>query len=108
MRALAGHRAFDPRNPNKLRALYGAFSRQNHRRFHSADGSGYQLLGETVLAVDGRNPAMAAALAQPLTRWRRFAGERGRRMRGALSDLAARSSLSRDLYEVVTKSLDQS
>src|SRR5690606_28110307 len=56
IRALSRHAAFDPRNPNKLRALYGVFSRQNHRRFHEGDGSGYALLGDTVLELDERNP----------------------------------------------------
>jgi aminopeptidase N len=104
-RALARHRAFDARNPNKLRALYGAFSRQNHRNFHAPDGSGYAFLAEAVAELDARNPSMAAALATPLTRWRRYEPERARRMRESLERLAAASSLSPDLYEVVTKSL---
>ena len=102
---LTRHRAFDSRNPNKLRAVYGAFARQNHRNFHAVDGSGYRFLGDAVAEVDRRNPAMAASLAGPLTRWRRFQGERAQSMRGVLERLAAEKSLSRDLYEVVTKSL---
>ncbi|HEX7036916.1 MAG TPA: aminopeptidase N [Pseudomonadales bacterium] len=105
VRALAGHPAFDALNPNKLRALYGAFSRQNHRRFHAADGAGYRLLGDVVRAVDARNPSMAANLATPLTRWRRFAGGRGPAMRQVLERLAGEERLSKDLYEVVEKSL---
>lgn len=110
IRALARHPAFDARNPNKLRALYGAFSRQNHRRFHATDGSGYRLLCEAVREVDARNPSMAAALAQPLTRWRRFDPLRSRLMRAELEELSRAAALSRDLYEVVSKSLvdDQS
>ena len=103
--ALAAHRAFDPRNPNKLRALYGVFSRQNHRGFHGADGAGYRFLGDAVLAVDERNPSMAANLAMPLTRWRRFDPRRRALMRGVLEGLAGSERLSRDLFEVVTKSL---
>jgi len=102
---LARHQAFDGRNPNKLRALYGAFSRQNQRNFHALDGSGYELLAETVREVDTRNPSMAASLATPLTRWRRFDTERARRMRVVLEGLAGEKALSRDLYEVVSKSL---
>jgi aminopeptidase N len=103
--ALARHPAFDARNPNKLRALFGAFSRLNHRRFHARDGSGYALLGDTVLDVDQRNPSMAANLAMPLTRWRRFDAKRGRLMREVLSQMSGVERLSKDLYEVVTKSL---
>jgi aminopeptidase N len=103
--ALTRHADFDARNPNKLRAVYGAFARQNHRNFHAADGSGYDLLGDAVADIDGRNPAIAARLAMPLTRWRRVAGARSERMRGVLEQLRDTPSLSRDLYEVVTKSL---
>jgi aminopeptidase N len=105
VRTLAGHRAFDARNPNKLRALYGAFARQNHRGFHAVDGSGYRVLGDAVAEIDGRNPSMASNLAKPLTRWNRYSGERSRSMRAVLERLAAAERLSPDLYEVVTKSL---
>jgi aminopeptidase N len=105
VRALVRHEAFDPRNPNKLRALYGAFSRQNHRNFHARDGSGYEFLGETVLELDQQNPSMAANLAVPLTRWRRYDRQRGQLMRGVLTRMAGEERLSKDLYEVLTKSL---
>jgi aminopeptidase N len=104
-RALAGHAAFDARNPNKLRSLYGAFALRNHRNFHASDGSGYRFLAEAVADVDGRNPSMAASLAKPLTRWRRLDPERARSMRAVLEHLATGEGLSPDLYEVVTKSL---
>jgi len=103
--ALERHPAFDRRNPNKLRALYGAFSQQNARNFHALDGSGYRLLAERIAEVDGANPQMAAGLAKALTRWRRFDAARQRLMVGELEGLLARDGLSRDLYEVVSKSL---
>ncbi|MEQ8861065.1 MAG: aminopeptidase N [Pseudomonadales bacterium] len=105
VRALTEHAAFDGRNPNKLRAVHGAFSRQNHRRFHALDGSGYEFLAASVLDVDRRNPSMAASLAMPLTRWRRFDSARGTLMRRSLERMAEEPKLSRDLYEVVSKSL---
>jgi aminopeptidase N len=105
VRALAAHAAFDPGNPNKLRALYGTFTRQNPRRFHERDGSGYRLLADVVAELDGRNPAMASALAKPLTRWRRMDAARAEHMRRALESIAGVEGLSRDVYEVVTKSL---
>ncbi len=105
VRGLAAHRAFDERNPNKLRALYGGFSRQNHGNFHARDGSGYAFLGEAVRRIDPRNPSMAANLAMPLTRWRRYDPERSRLMRQELERIAAEETLSPDVFEVVTKSL---
>jgi len=103
--ALEGHGAFDRRNPNKLRALYGAFSQQNARNFHALDGSGYRLLADRIADVDGANPQMAAGLAKPLTRWRRYDATRQRLMVAELERLVARDDLSRDLFEVVSKSL---
>jgi aminopeptidase N len=105
VRALAAHPAFNALNPNKLRALYGSFARLNHRRFHALDGSGYQLLADAVSEIDARNPSMAANLATPLTRWRRYDPPRAVAMRRALERIAAGERLSPDLYEVAAKGL---
>ena len=105
IRHLAQHEAFELKNPNKARALYSAFSQQNLRNFHAADGSGYELLGEAVLALDAINPQVASRLAKPLTRWRRFEGGRPASMQAVLRMIAANGTLSPDLYEVVTKGL---
>jgi aminopeptidase N len=40
-RALMGHEKFSLTNPNRVRALIGAFAVGNPLRFHAADGSGY-------------------------------------------------------------------
>lgn len=102
---LARHEAFDIRNPNKVRALYGAFCQQNLRNFHAADGSGYRLMGDLVLELDPINPQVASRLAKPLTRWRRFAGVRPGRMKAVLQQIADRPGLSPDVYEVAVKGL---
>ena len=49
-------------------------------------------------------PQMAAALAKPLTRWRRIAG-REEMMRDRLLQLQELPGLSPDVFEVVSKSL---
>ena len=59
VRALMKHPAFDIKNPNRVRALIGAFS-ANHLRFHDADGSGYRLVGEVIRTLDPINPQVAA------------------------------------------------
>jgi dipeptidyl aminopeptidase/acylaminoacyl peptidase len=104
-RALTTHPAFDARNPNKLRAVYGAFAQFNLRNFHAPDGRGYKFLGDAVLRLDRTNPQIAARLATPLTRWRRYDRTRQLAMRAVLEDMAASEGLSKDLYEVVSKSL---
>ena len=104
VRGLMAHEAYDRRNPNKIRAVVGTFANANAVSFHRADGAGYALLGEVVEELNERNPQIAARLLTPLTRWRRYpAGSAA--MRSELERLAALPSLSRDVYEVVSKSL---
>ena len=103
VQALECHAAFDIENPNKVRALFGAFA-ANTRNFHAADGGGYAFFGERVAQLDAINPQVAARMATPLTRWQRFDPERRRLMRSALERLAE-GQLSPELREVVSKSL---
>ncbi len=105
LKTLAAHPAFDLTNPNKVRALFSVFAGSNPRNFHAADGSGYHYIGDRVLELDGINPQMAAALAKPLTRWRRYTPQRGAMMQAVLQRIAGARKLSTDLYEIVTKSL---
>ncbi len=101
---LMSHPAFSLRNPNKVRSLIGAFCSANPVNFHRADGAGYELLAEVVTDLNKLNPQIASRLLTPLTRWRRY-GERSEQMRNTLERLAALPNLSKDVYEVVTKSL---
>jgi aminopeptidase N len=99
------HPAYDPSNPNKIRALIGTFANANAVSFHREDGAGYRLLGSVIEELNERNPQIASRLLTPLTRWRNYPVG-GDTMRGELERLAALPSLSRDVYEVVSKSLD--
>jgi len=101
---LLQHPAFDSRNPNKLRALVGAFCSANPVNFHRADGAGYRFLADQIEELDARNPQIAARLLTPLTKWRNYRG-REQLMRAQLQRLADRPSVSRDLYEVLDKAL---
>lgn len=102
---LTAHPAFDIRNPNRVRALLGAFSQSNPVGFHRADGAGYRLLADYVMELNIMNPQMAARLILPLTRWRRFDSTRATGMFGQLERIGNAPKLSKDLQEVVTKSL---
>ena len=106
VRALMTHPAFDWRNPNKLRALIGAFAGANPIAFHREDGAGYRLMGEVVERLQASNPQVAARMLAPMTRWRRYAvGQEA--MRGELERLAAIDPLPKDVFEVVTKALGE-
>ena len=105
VRKLEDHPGFDPNNPNKLRSLYGAFARQNSRNFHAADGAGYEFLTDVIAGLDAKNPQMAARLLTPLTQWRKFDVARQQLMKAGLERLEAKAGLSKDVFEVVSKSL---
>ncbi|HLF97364.1 MAG TPA: aminopeptidase N [Methylococcaceae bacterium] len=105
VRTLAAHPAFDLKNPNRLRALVGAFCQNNPVHFHALDGSGYRLLAEHVTALNTLNPQIAARLLSPLSQWRRYDEARRTLMTGELRRIMQISDIARDVYEVASKSL---
>ncbi|GLU40611.1 aminopeptidase N [Pseudomonas sp. NBRC 100443] len=105
VQALMGHPAFTLKNPNKIRALIGAFANQNLVNFHRADGAGYRFLADQVITLNALNPQIASRLLAPLTRWRKYAPARQALMRAELERILASGELSSDVYEVVSKSL---
>jgi aminopeptidase N len=104
VRELMSHPDFQLRNPNKVRSLVGALCSANPINFHREDGAGYALLTDVVSELNSLNPQIASRLLTPLTRWRRY-GERAPQMRRALETIAALPDISKDVYEVVNKSL---
>jgi aminopeptidase N len=105
VRLLMEHAAFDWRNPNKLRALISAFAGANPIAFHRADGAGYRLLGDVIVKIQATNPQIAARMLAPLTRWRRYAVGQDL-MRAILEEIAAIDPLPKDIFEVVSRSLN--
>ena len=102
--ALRSHPDFNAGNPNRLRSLIGAFG-VNQVRFHAIGGEGYRFLADEVIGIGRTNPGAAARLAVPLGRWKRFDATRAGLMRAELERIAAEPKLSRDVFEIVSKSL---
>ena len=102
---LLEHEAFDIKNPNKVRAVIGAFAGQSLVNFHAKNGSGYQLLADQIIVLNQLNPQMAARLLAPLTKWRRYIPQQGELMKQQLQRIMAEDALSKDVFEVVSKSL---
>lgn len=102
---LMQHPAFTLKNPNKVRALIGAFANQNLVNFHRADGAGYRFLADQVIVLNKLNPQIASRLLAPLTRWRKYDAGRQGLMKAELERILASGELSSDVYEVVSKSL---
>ncbi|RRV05532.1 aminopeptidase N [Pseudomonas sp. v388] len=105
VKALMQHPAFNIKNPNKVRALIGAFAGQNLINFHAADGSGYRFLADLVIELNGFNPQIASRQLAPLTRWRKYDSARQALMKAELERILASGNLSADVFEVVSKSL---
>ncbi|MGV7093871.1 aminopeptidase N [Siccibacter turicensis] len=105
VRALLNHRSFTFGNPNRVRALIGAFASSNPAAFHAADGSGYQFMVEMLSELNSRNPQVASRLIEPLIRLKRYDEKRQALMRAALEQLKALPNLSGDLYEKISKAL---
>ena len=105
VRQLMQHPAFEVKNPNKVRAVIGGFANRNFTQFHSPDGSGFEFVAEQVIALDKLNPQVAARLVTPITRWKKYAAPLDGKMQRALQSVMDSGQLSRDLYEVVSKSM---
>lgn len=103
---LSRHGDFTLQNPNRVRALYGAFA-ANQWAFHHKSGEGYRMLTNLILALDPINPQTAARMVPPLGRWRRFDPARGALMQAELRRVLAAPGLSRDVTEQVVKSLPE-
>jgi len=101
---LAEHPDFTLTNPNRLRALVGAFA-ANQRAFHRSSGRGYRFLASMILAADKLNPQIAARLVPPLGRWRRFDDASAELMQAELQRIVGTEGLSKDVFEQASKSL---
>ncbi len=102
IRRLQRHPAFSLKNPNKVRALLNVFCTANLAEFHRADGAGYALWVEQVLALDRTNPQVAARLARALDRHDRFVPALRDAMRAALAEVAA-AAQSPNVKEIVDR-----
>jgi aminopeptidase N len=102
---LLGHPAFRITNPNRVRALIGAFANGNPLGFHAETGAGYLFMAERIIELDRINPQIAARMAGCFNRWRRFPEKNQALMRAQLERIGKCEGLSRDLYEVVSRSL---
>ncbi|MBX6329381.1 MAG: aminopeptidase N [Pseudolabrys sp.] len=105
VRALTSHPAFSFANPNRVRALIGTFAQGNATQFNRADGAGYDFVAECVLALDARNPQLAARLATAFRSWRTLENGRRAKARAALERMRAAPALSRDLSDIVERAL---
>jgi aminopeptidase N len=105
VQALMQHPAFDMKTPNRVRSLIGAFSQANPLHFHAQNGEGYRFLADQVLALNTLNPQIASRMVTGLAQWRRYDAARQGLMKQQLQRIVATEHLSKDVYEIASKSL---
>jgi aminopeptidase N len=105
VRQLMNHPDFNLKNPNRARSVIFSFCSANPAGFHRSDAAGYVFWSERVLELDAINPQVAARLARALDRWKKLAEPYRSAAREAIARVAAKSDLSADVREVVTRAL---
>ena len=104
VKKLLDNPSFSIKNPNRVRALIGAFCSGNHVRFHEKSGAGYSFLANMIVRLNGINPQIAARLVTPLINWKKYDEARQQLMKNELARIASIKDLSRDVFEIVNKS----
>ncbi len=107
VKALTTHPAFSFANPNRVRALVHAFALGNQKEFNRPDGAGYAFIVDTVLALDPKNPQLAARLLSALKSWRVLEPGRRALAQAALQRVADASSLSPDVSDITRRALTE-
>ena len=102
---LLQHPEFSLENPNRVRALIGAFCHSNQLRFNAADGSGYRFFADQVLALDKINAQVASRLLTAMDQWRRFEPATRFHTKAALTRIVSAPGLSPNVYEIAIKTL---
>lgn len=103
--ALKQHKDFTMNNPNRMRALIGGFVMGARRQFHAVDGSGYNFLGQCVAELDKLNPQTAARMCGLFAQWAMYTQDRQVLMKQQLQRISTLPGVSKDVYEVASKSL---
>nr|WP_315196870.1 aminopeptidase N [uncultured Aquabacterium sp.] len=105
VKQLMQHPDFTLRTPNRARSLLMALCQSNPAAFHRADAAGYVFWADRVIEIDGINPQLAARLARAMDHWRRLAEPYRTAAQEALKRVAARTELSDDVREIITRAL---
>lgn len=105
VKALMAHPAFSLGNPNRVRALIGAFAHSNPTQFNRADGAGHAFIADVVLELDGKNAQVASRLLSAFRSWRQLEPVRRASAEAALRRVANTEGLSADVADIAIRSL---
>jgi aminopeptidase N len=107
VKGLTTHPAFSFTNPNRIRSLIGAFAQANPTQFSRPDGAGYDFIVETVLALDARNPQVAARLLSAFKSWRALEPVRREKAQASLRRVVKTEGLSADVQDIGRRALGE-
>lgn len=102
VKGLINHPVFDYKNPNKVRAVIGAFS-GNLGAFNRADGEGYRFFAGQCALIDKLNPHLSARLLTAFSKYRKFDATRQSAAREVMTNLLAIDDLSTNARETVER-----
>ena len=105
VKRLTQHPSFSFANPNRVRAVIGAFAQGNLTQFNRADGAGYRFIADNILALDSKNPQVSARMATAFRTWRMLEAGRRAQAEASLRRIQATPNLSRDLSDIVERAL---
>jgi len=102
--ALQNDEVYDEKVPNLVRSLIGVFAR-NYKHFHSKDGYGYKFVADKVVEIDAINPQMASGLCAAFKIYDKLNEINKMMMKVELNRVISTQSLSKNVYEIVSKIL---
>ncbi|MEM7619008.1 MAG: aminopeptidase N [Pseudomonadota bacterium] len=108
VKELKKHPKFSIKNPNKVRALLGAFTQANTKHFNRPDGQAYDFIAQIILEIDRFNPQVAARLSNSFRSWKTLEPNRRKLAKEQLETIVKDKKLSRDTYEIVSRTLGHS
>ena len=102
--ALQNDEVYDEKIPNLVRSLIGVFAR-NYKHFHAKDGLGYKFVAEKIIEIDKINAQMASGLAGAFKVYAKMNEVNKMMMKEELERVVSTQSLSKNVYEIVSKIL---
>ena len=102
--ALQNDEVYDEKVPNLVRSLIGVFAR-NYKHFHSKDGYGYKFVADKIIEIDAINPQMASGLCAAFKIYEKLNETNKMMMKVELIRVVSTQSLSKNVYEIVSKIL---
>lgn len=102
VKELLSNEVYDKSVPNLVRSLVGTFT-GNSVEFHSKSGEGYKFITDQIIDIDKLNPQMASRLAGSFKDYKRLPSDLKALVKESLERILAEKSISRNVYEIVSK-----